>query len=92
MDSFIVGMGLTAFGIFYLFQSGIIAYNLSAGILNYGGWIISIIFLLRAVGDFKYIRFINSITNTNFGKLDTKFLSPLCLVIGILGIIIQLMH
>lgn len=90
MDSAIVGIGLTAFGIFYLFKTGVFDYNMPEWIIKYGSWVIPIIFLLRAIGEFKYIGFFKSIKNTDFGKLDTKFFSPLCLIIGILGIVIQL--
>ncbi len=90
MDSVIVGAGLTAFGIFYVFKSGLIASGLPEWITIYAGWIIPMIFLLRAMGEFKYVGFFKKVKNTEFGKLDTKYFSPLCLVIGILGIIIQL--
>ena len=92
IESAIVGIGLIAFGIFYFFKSGLIDYNLPEWILKYGGWIIPIIFLLRAIGEFKYVGFFKSVKNTKFGVLDTKFFSPLCLAIGIFGIIIQLMN
>lgn len=91
-DSAIVGMGLTAFGIFYLFRSGIMGYELPDWMVQFGGWIIPIIFLLRAVGEFKYVGFFKRIKTTAFGKLDTRFFSPLCLIIGVLGIIIQRMY
>jgi hypothetical protein len=91
IDSAIVGIGLTAFGIFYVLKSGLFEYNLPEWIMKYGSWIIPIIFLLRAIGEFKYIGFFKSIKKTDFGKLDTKFFSPLCLIIGIFGIIIQLL-
>ena len=91
IDSAIVGVGLTAFGIFYLFKSGLINFSLPDWILEYGGWTIPILFLLRAVGEFKYVGFFKSVRKTDFGKLDTKLFSPLCLIIGIFGIIIQLM-
>ena len=90
IDSFIVGMGLLAFGVFYLFKSGLINYNLPEGIMIFVGWMIPIIFLLRAMGDFKYIGFFKSVKNTAFGKLDLLFFSPLCLCIAILGIVLQL--
>ncbi|WP_317130658.1 DUF3995 domain-containing protein [Psychroserpens sp. NJDZ02] len=51
---------------------------------------IPLIFLLIAIGEFKYIGFFKSIKKTDFGKLDTKLLSPLCLIIAIFGIVIQL--
>jgi hypothetical protein len=92
IDSAIVGIGLTAFGIFYILKSGLIVYNLPVWIMKYGSWVIPILFLLRAIGEFKYIGFFKSVKKTDFGKLDTKLFSPLCLVIGIFGIIIQYME
>ncbi len=89
-DSAIVGIGLTAFGLFYLLQSDLINYNLPEWILKYGGWIIPAIFILRSIGEFKYVGLFKRIKQTDFGKLDTKFFSPLCLVIGVIGIIIEL--
>jgi hypothetical protein len=91
-DSAIVGLGLSAFGVFYLITSGLVNYHLPDWILNYGGWVIPVIFLLRGVGEFKYVGIFKSVKETNFGKLDTKVYSPLCLAIGVLGIIIQLMR
>jgi len=92
IDSAIVGIGLTVFGIFYILKSGIIEYNLPDWILKYGSWIIPIIFLLRAIGEFKYVGFFKSVKKTDFGKLDTKLFSPLCLIIGVFGIVIQLIE
>ena len=91
IDSAIVGIVLILFGFFYVLTSGLIDYDLPEWIVKYGGWIISIIFILRAVGEFKYIGFFKSVKKTDFGKLDTKFFSPLCLLIGICGIVIELM-
>jgi len=90
IDSAIVGIGLTAFGFFYLLKSGVIEFIIPGWIMAYGSWIIPIIFLLRAIGEFKYVGFFKKIKKTEFGKLDTKLFSPLCLIIGIFGIIIEL--
>ena len=91
IHSAIVGLGLTVFGLFYLLNSGIVNFTLPDWAVLYGGWIIPVIFLLRALGDFRYIGFFKSVNKTDFGKLDTKFFSPLCFAIAICGIIIQLM-
>ena len=56
-DSAIVGFGLASFGIFYLLKSQIIEFPIYTWILTYGGWIIPFIFLLRAIGEFKYLGF-----------------------------------
>lgn len=52
-------------------------------------WVVAIVFILRAIGDFKYVGFFKKIQNTEFGKLDTKYYSPLCLLIGILILFIN---
>lgn len=90
IDSAIVGIILTAFGFFYLIRSGIINYSLPERLLQVAGWIIPFIFILRAIGDFRYVGFFKRITKTNFAKLDTRYFSPLCVIIGIIGIITQI--
>lgn len=44
--------------------------------------VITSIFLLRALGDFKYVGFAKKIKNTTFAKSDTRIFSPLCLYLG----------
>jgi hypothetical protein len=92
VDSAIVGLGLSAFGFFYLFLSELVSIRLPDWVFDYGGWIIPAIFLLRAMGDFKYIGFFKKVKSTRFGRLDTKYFSPLCLGIGIVGLIVQMLQ
>ena len=92
IDSAIVGISLIFFGVFYLNKAILFTGILSQNMMNYAGWIIPFIFILRAIGDFRYIGFFKRIKMTAFGKLDTKFFSPLCLIIGILGLIIQILN
>ncbi len=61
VDSAIVGLGLTAFGLFYLIKANLITVNIPSWILIYVKWIIPAIFLLRAMGDFRYIGFFKPI-------------------------------
>ncbi|PKV48215.1 uncharacterized protein DUF3995 [Aquimarina sp. MAR_2010_214] len=88
IDSAIVGFGLIAFAFFYVLKSGLIDYDLPEWILKYVKWIIPSIFMLRAFGDLKYVGFLKKVKHTKFGKLDTKLFSPLCLIIGLIGLII----
>ncbi|MDY7394845.1 DUF3995 domain-containing protein [Aureibaculum sp. 2210JD6-5] len=92
IDSGIVALVLTAFGFFYLIKTNLITVNIPSWILTYGTWIIPAIFLLRAIGDFKYIGFFKRVKSTDFAKLDTKFFSPLCLTISTLGILIAVIN
>lgn len=86
IDSAIVGLGLLIFAIYYLLKVGLISLEIPNWILYYGGWFIAAIFIARAIGEFKYIGFFKKIKNTDFAKLDSKYFSPLCLIIGLIGI------
>ena len=59
-------------------------------VYNYGYYFLAGIFILRAIGDFKYVGFFKKVKNTPFAKLDSKFYSPLCLLIGLAFIWIEL--
>ncbi|MBN8642817.1 MAG: DUF3995 domain-containing protein [Flavobacteriales bacterium] len=89
-DCLIVGLVLVLFGVFYLIKSRLITFELTAWMIQYASWIIPIIFIFRAIGEFKYVGFFKSIKGTHFSKMDTKIYSPLCLLMGILGITIHL--
>jgi hypothetical protein len=87
----IVGIGLILFGLFYALKTGLMNFQVPYWIINYGSWIIPSIFILRAIGDFRYVGFFKKIKNTEFAKADSKWFAPLCLTIGIFGMLIQLM-
>jgi hypothetical protein len=61
------------------------------GINKYGLWILMTLFILRAIGDFKYMGFFKKIKNTKFGQNDTKYFAPLCLIIGILTLLVAVL-
>lgn len=88
IESAVVGVGLLLFSSFYLIQMGYLDLSMPRWVSQYGGWIISTIFLLRAIGDFKYVGFAKKIKSTEFAKNDTSVYSPLCLAISINGTIL----
>lgn len=88
-DSFIVGLGLILFAVFYLIKIDIILLDLPQWVVTLAGWLIPIIFLLRALGDFKYVGFFKKVRSTDFGKRDSKLYAPLCLFLGINGLILE---
>lgn len=88
VDSAIVGLGLTAFGLFYVFKVGLFPYELPAWVIQYGGWIIPAVFILRSIGEFRYVGFFKRVKNTEFGRMDSRFYAPLCLGIGVAGVIV----
>ncbi len=50
---------------------------------RYGLWLLAGIFLLRAIGDFRYVGFFKRVRGSRFSQLDTKFYSPLCLLVSV---------
>ena len=90
VDTGVVGMGLLLFGAFYLIKSAMVVVNIPDWILKFGSWVIPVIFILRAIGDFRYAGFFKKIKETNFGKWDTRLFCPLCLIIGLLGCFVAL--
>jgi len=88
----IVAFGLLAFGMLYLMKSGLISFQIPQVLNSFAYWIIPAIFILRAIGEFNYVGFFKKVRHTKFAKADSKLFSPLCLGIGLIGIIIQLMY
>ncbi|MFT5885086.1 MAG: hypothetical protein ACI9IP_001546 [Arcticibacterium sp.] len=89
-DSTIVGLGLLMFGLFFLVKGGHIDLYLPTWINNYGGFVISVIFFLRAMGDFNYVGFFKKSRATKFSKLDSQFFSPLCLLLALIGLFLSI--
>lgn len=54
---------------------------------RYGVLIIAFIFLLRGIGDFRYIGLSKRHKESPFAKMDTKYYSPLCLFIAVIHLI-----
>lgn len=88
----IVGIILVSLGLFYLIKAGLLSFQIQNWIITYSGWVIPSVFILRAIGEFNYVGIFKKIKNTEFAEADTKWFVPLCLAIGILGILIQLMN
>lgn len=92
MHSAVVAIGMLIAVIFVLIKVKLISIPLPNLILNYGLWLFAAVFMVRAVGDFKYVGFFKRVKQTNFGQLDTKYYSPLCLLVGILMVLIETMN
>lgn len=48
------------------------------------GCCVSVIFLLRAVGEFKFVGFFKTVKRSGFAVFDTMFYAPLSLCLGLL--------
>ena len=89
-ESLIVAFGLLFFAFVISVKSTLINTRLPGWLMDYGTWIIAAIFLLRALGDFRYVGFFKKVRSTKFGKSDSMYYSPLCLIIGILSMVLAI--
>lgn len=55
-----------------------------------GTWVLAALFLVRAIGEFRYIGFFKGVRDTEFARWDTWLFSPLCLIIALLAAITAL--
>jgi len=46
-------------------------------------WGLASVFLARAIGDFRFVGFFKRVHGSRFAHWDTALYSPLCLVIGL---------
>jgi hypothetical protein len=90
LATLVVALGLLSFCTLYLIKGALISLPIPPTISQYTGIIISAIFLIRAIGDFKNVGFFKKTINTDFARLDTIFYSPLCLFISTSGILIEI--
>ncbi|MCZ8518261.1 MULTISPECIES: DUF3995 domain-containing protein [Paenibacillus] len=51
-------------------------------LLTWGGWLLSVVFILRGLGDWKWVGVFKRKKGTPFAKWDSMVYSPLCLLLG----------
>jgi len=83
----VVALGLLAMAFFYFINPEV--GNDKNWIFKWGRLIVPSIFLLRSIGDFKYVGFFKKVKTTAFAKMDSKYYSPLCAIIAILGFMVK---
>lgn len=72
-----------------LLQVGLLSSPLPDWIARAGVWLIALVFLFRALGDFRYVGFFKRVRGTVFAYRDTRFYSPLCLFLALLAMLIS---
>jgi Protein of unknown function (DUF3995) len=80
--STIVGIGLCMMSVVHLANARLWLTEFPQ-VIKYSTLAMAIIFLLRAIGDFKWVGLFKKITTTPFAKNDTRYYVPLCLFLSI---------
>jgi len=85
-----VAILLFAGSAFILMFADIIPFIAPASLSSFAGWALAIVFLARAIGEFRADGFFKTIRNTHFARMDTYVYSPLCLVISSLTFLLMI--
>ena len=85
---FVIAFGLLFFALLTLGNLGLFDKHFKRKYFRFSALIITIIFFLRAMGDFKLFGFFKTISRTKFGVNDTQFFTPSCVFIAFLSLII----
>lgn len=86
--TFVPGRGLTLLVALVLFSFGAVALWVSGNIFSPNrtsaifSILISLIFIGRAIGDFRLVGYFKKIKNTKFAKYDYLLYSPVCILLG----------
>lgn len=79
--------GLLAFAaILVMGDAGWIKTGQLSGVFQAGVWVLGLVFLLRAIGNFRSFGFFKTIQGTPFAHWDTWLYSPLCLLLALLAV------
>ncbi|MDE1208357.1 DUF3995 domain-containing protein [Tenacibaculum larymnensis] len=87
--TFVVAIVIGAFAVVYAEKIQLFTLNsMPIWLQDYGLYVVASIFIIRAIGDFKYVGFFKKTKTTEFAVNDTKYFSPLCLFLGVVGLLI----
>lgn len=92
MTTLIVAFGLLLLAFITIGNSGTLVKHINRKYFGYGALLISVIFFLRAIGDFKFVGFFKTVNKTRFAVNDTRFFSPLCVFIAIISLLIFILN
>ncbi len=84
----VIAFGLLFLALISIGNLGLFDKHIKRKYFRFGALIITMIFFLRAIGDFKLFGFFKTISRTRFGVNDTQIFTPLCVFIALLSLLI----
>jgi hypothetical protein len=85
VSTILVAIALLIAMLIILGRLGVLGKSVPQWVFRWGTWGISVLFFLRAVGEFKLVGFFKLVRDTEFARWDTWLFSPLCLVIAVIA-------
>ena len=86
-----LGAVMGVFAFITMGNMGIFDAYLNRDFIRYATTVIGAIFLLRAMGDFHYMGFFKKATGTRYARNDSRYYSPLSVLIAVISFFIAWM-
>jgi hypothetical protein len=77
-----VGLALSAAAAVCAARAGLLAVDAPAWLAPTGVWVLTAVFVGRAVGDFRTVGFFKRVRGTLFARRDSLLYSPLCVALA----------
>lgn len=78
-----VALALLACALLVAATSGIVLIPIPTRVLCWLMFVLTFVFIARAVGDFRLVGFFKRVTGTRFARLDSAVFSPLCAAMAV---------
>jgi hypothetical protein len=79
---------LGAAALLLLGRGGVVPLPLPRWIVAAGSWMVGLVFLLRAIGDFRYFGIFRRVSGTAFARNDALLYTPLCLLLAAAALVL----
>jgi Protein of unknown function (DUF3995) len=79
----LVAVALLAAATVVGFRAGVVSVLVGAPLVRWGTWIVAVAFLLRAIGDFRWVGLFRRERESRFATWDARLYTPLSLLIGV---------
>lgn len=84
-ETWAVAIGLLGLAVFTWAQVGVQGTFISKTYIQYVSWGTAVVFLLRAVGEFRYVGLTKRVRGTTFAYFDDRYYTPLCVMIALIS-------
>lgn len=83
LSTLLVASGLSVAGYIALAAADLVPWPFARVLITIGCGLLTVLFAGRAIGEFHYVGFFKRVRTSVFAWWDTRFFSPLCIVISL---------
>ena len=87
-----VAVGLASCAVLVAASAGLVVSSSPAAWVTWLSFVLALVLIARAVGDFRLVGFFKRVRGTRFARLDSAVYAPLCLVLGLAVFYVALRH